>query len=58
MSTRKSEMIEIEIPQGITVEVNGTEIETKGSLGTNKRTFNDALYSMSRKHDKIIDSIR
>lgn len=53
MSTRKSEKIEVMIPQGITVEVNGTEIETKGSLGSNKRQFNDALLDVKKENDKI-----
>lgn len=46
-------MQELEIPSGVSVEIKGNAIETKGSLGTNKRQFNDALLKIS-KSDKMI----
>ncbi len=54
-----NEMIELKITQGVTVEIKGNEIETKGSLGSNKRKFNDALLKVTKKGDKImIDSVK
>lgn len=47
-------MIEIAIPQGINVGIAGNQIETKGSLGANKRKFNDALLKISTKDNKVI----
>lgn len=47
-------MLEIEIPSGVTVEIKGTTIETKGSLGSNKREINDALLKVSKKETKIM----
>jgi large subunit ribosomal protein L6 len=52
-------MIELKIKEGVTVEINGNEVETKGSLGSNKRKFNDALLKLTKKGDSItIDSIK
>ncbi len=42
-------MIELKIKEGVTVEIRGNEVETKGSLGSNKRRFNDALLKLSKK---------
>ncbi|MGA2800081.1 MAG: 50S ribosomal protein L6 [Candidatus Micrarchaeaceae archaeon] len=52
-------MIELKIKEGVTVEIKGNEVETKGSLGSNKRKFNDALLKLTKKGDSItIDSIK
>jgi large subunit ribosomal protein L6 len=47
-------MIELPIIDGASIEIKGDEIETKGSLGTNKRKFNDALLKISKKDNKIV----
>jgi large subunit ribosomal protein L6 len=49
-----NEMIELPIIDGASIEIKGDEIETKGSLGTNKRKFNDALLKISKKDNKIV----
>jgi large subunit ribosomal protein L6 len=49
-----NEMIELPIVDGASIEIKGDEIETKGSLGTNKRKFNDALLKISKKDNKIV----
>jgi large subunit ribosomal protein L6 len=54
MSTKDAIISEIEIPTGVTIEIKGTEIETKGSLGSNKRHFNDALLKVHKNSNKII----
>ncbi len=46
-------MISVEIPNGIQVEVKGSEITTKGALGSNTRNFNDALLVVKREGNKI-----
>jgi large subunit ribosomal protein L6 len=52
-------MIELRIKEGVTIDIKGDEVETKGSLGANKRTFNDALIKVTKKGDKIeIDSVK
>lgn len=48
---------EMEIPEGITVNIQGTSIETKGSLGSNKRAFNDSLIKVSKKENRLIIEI-
>ena len=47
-------MIEFKIKDGVTVEIRGDEVETKGSLGSNKRKFNDALLKLSKKGDSVV----
>lgn len=47
-------MLELEIPNGIAIEIRGNEIETKGGLGSNKRRFNDALLKISKSGNKIV----
>ncbi len=47
-------MISIEVPNGVQVEIKGSEISTKGSLGTNTRRFNDALLKVTREGSKIV----
>lgn len=47
-------MMEIEVPKGVTVEIKGNHIEVKGSLGMNKREFNDSLLKVHKKDEKII----
>ena len=49
-----NEMIELKIKEGVSVEIKGNEVETKGSLGSNKRKFNDALLKLAKKGDSII----
>jgi len=46
--------IEINIPENVKVDLNGTEVETKGSLGSNKRKFNDALLKVHKSDSKIV----
>ncbi len=46
-------MLTIEIPAGVTVEIKGNEISTKGSLGSNSRKFNDALLKITKDGNKI-----
>lgn len=46
--------LEVAIPEGVSVEINGTEIDTKGSLGTNKRTFNDSLIKVKKSENKLL----
>ncbi len=43
----------IEIPQGIKVEVKGDEVVTTGSLGSNTRKFNDVLLSIKVNGNSI-----
>ncbi len=47
-------MYKLEIPEGITVEVRGREVEVKGSLGTNKRRFNDALVTLKKEGSALV----
>lgn len=51
---RTREAKEVIIPEGITVEIKGNVIETKGELGSNVRTFNDALLDVQKKENKVI----
>jgi large subunit ribosomal protein L6 len=53
---KKYEAVITEVPilEGVTVDIKGTEIETKGSLGTNKRHFNDALIKVTKKDGKLV----
>jgi len=44
---------DVEIPQGVSVEINGEEITVKGPLGVNVRRFNGALLSVSKHDNKI-----
>jgi len=56
MSTKEPEKIiafEVEIPEGITVEVKGNEIDIKGSLGSNRRIFNDSLLEVKKSDKKL-----
>jgi large subunit ribosomal protein L6 len=46
-------MMEIEMPSGVQVEVNGTEVSVKGALGTNTRRFNDALLKVSASGNRL-----
>ena len=60
MSTKKeaakrdNTVKEIQIPEGVAVEIKGNVIETKGALGTNRRTFNDALLEVHKKENGIV----
>jgi len=56
MSTRKPDVVEVVIPEGTSIEIKGREVETKGSLGSNKRMMNDALISISKKDNKLVIS--
>ncbi len=47
-------MIQIEVPNGVQVEIKGTEISTKGSLGANTRSYNDSLLSVKREGSKVV----
>ncbi len=47
-------MIEFPISEGVTVEIKGNEIHTKGSLGSNARKYNDALLQISKKGNTIV----
>lgn len=46
-------MITVDVPNGVTVEISGNVITTKGSLGSNTRTFNDALISVAKDGGKV-----
>ncbi|MEM0149572.1 MAG: hypothetical protein QXW10_01610 [Candidatus Micrarchaeaceae archaeon] len=46
-------MIEIEIPEGIKIEIAGNEISTSGSLGKNRRSFNADLLNVEVKGNKL-----
>jgi large subunit ribosomal protein L6 len=46
-------MVELNIIDGVTVEIKGNEIECKGSLGSNKRVYNDALVKVTKKDNTI-----
>jgi large subunit ribosomal protein L6 len=46
-------MITVEVPNGIQVDIEGNEVVTKGSLGSNTRSFNDALLKVSKEGSKI-----
>ena len=46
-------MASVEIPQGITVEVKGGTIITKGHLGANERAFNSALLTAKAEQGKV-----
>ena len=59
MSTKEPEKIkigalEVEVPEGITVEIKGNEIDIKGSLGSNRRIFNDALLEVKKSDRKLL----
>lgn len=43
----------LEIPNGINVTVNGNIITVSGTLGKNKRTYNDKLMEVSVKDNQI-----
>jgi large subunit ribosomal protein L6 len=45
---------QVEIPQGVSVEIKGLEIEVKGPLGTNKRLFNDSLIKVHKKDNALV----
>lgn len=46
-------MIDIEVPNGVQVEIKGSEVTTKGSQGSNTRNFNDALLKVSKEGSKV-----
>ncbi len=46
--------MEIEIPSGVQVDINGDVVTVKGSLGTNTRRFNDALVSVAKEGGKVV----
>jgi large subunit ribosomal protein L6 len=46
-------MESIELPDGISADISGNEIAIKGSLGTNRRRFNDALLTVSKSGNSI-----
>ena len=46
-------MREIPLPEGIRAEVKGSTIAISGKLGTNTRTFNDALVNIKADGTKI-----
>lgn len=43
----------VEVPEGVKAEVQGSEVTVSGSLGSNKRTFNDMLLKVRMKDGKI-----
>ena len=45
---------EIEIPEGVEVEVSGNEFVVKGEKGENKRGFNLGKSKMEKNEDKIL----
>ena len=47
-------MYKIEIPEGVTAEIAGSQITIKGSLGSNTRKFNDALVTVKREAKEIV----
>jgi large subunit ribosomal protein L6 len=53
MSTEGNEILEVQIPEGVSVSINGNDIEIKGSLGTNRRAFNDALIEIGKNNNSI-----
>jgi large subunit ribosomal protein L6 len=47
----------IELPQGVTAEINGNEVAIRGSLGSNSRKFNDTLLIVTKEGSTIkVDS--
>ncbi len=44
----------IQIPTGVTVEVNDNVITTKGSLGTNTRSANSKFLTVSKKDNTVV----
>ncbi|HUC38978.1 MAG TPA: 50S ribosomal protein L6 [Candidatus Acidoferrum sp.] len=46
-------MIELKIPEGISVNVSGDVVSVKGSLGENKRRFNSSLLTVNVSSGKI-----
>ena len=51
---RKEFFQEIEIPEGVEVNIKGNMIEVKGEGGENKRRFNLSKAKMEKKEDKIL----
>ncbi|MCL5430422.1 MAG: 50S ribosomal protein L6, partial [Candidatus Marsarchaeota archaeon] len=47
-------MQSVEIPEKVQIEIKGNTIETKGSLGTNVRSFNDALIKVTKEQNKVV----
>ncbi len=45
--------MKIEIPNGVKVEVNGSEVHTAGSLGSNVRRFNDVLLEVKASGNAV-----
>jgi len=45
---------EIEIPEGVTVDVDGMTVTVSGPLGTLKRTFNNEGVSIEKEDGKVI----
>ena len=46
-------MIEIEVPNGVQVDMKGNVITVKGPLGTNARKWNDALLHLEKSGTKV-----
>lgn len=49
-------MVDIEIPNGINVEINQGRIIVSGSLGKNERIFNNAILEVKKDGNKIVIS--
>jgi large subunit ribosomal protein L6 len=47
-------MREIQLPEGVRAEVRGPTIAVSGRLGTNTRTFNDALVTAKAEQGRVI----
>ena len=52
-------MIQIDIPQGVKVDIKGTEVNVSGPLGSNKRMRNDRMLTVTADGKNIkIDSVK
>ncbi|MGI0100108.1 MAG: 50S ribosomal protein L6 [Candidatus Micrarchaeaceae archaeon] len=51
--SRQEPVAELDIPEGVSVSINGTAISVKGALGSNERVFNGALVMIQAKEGKI-----
>jgi large subunit ribosomal protein L6 len=49
--------MELKIPEGITVDINGTVINVKGKLGETSRNFRDKYVKVYRKENSIIIAV-
>lgn len=43
----------VEVPEGVKVEVKGNEVSISGSLGANRRAFNDMLLKVHASGNKV-----